>query len=197
MNTDKRTVSTDALETLGMIHTREEKRDAIHLAVIPAEAREYLAPGWHVRFENGKAYPVPTGEGIGIVDPFLPRALQPGEKFWLVIYPRVITSLRHVWTHPKLPDELGVVADPYAGMSASEKWIRQWAATVPLEYETVMMGADDMVRSLRKGIYGEYLCFGGLLEGSYVPDEFWPHYENVRGEQVADEHRQSFFTCSC
>lgn len=38
-NKDKRTVTTDALETLGKIHEREEKRDAIHLAVEPIESR--------------------------------------------------------------------------------------------------------------------------------------------------------------
>lgn len=33
-----RTPSTDALETLGMIHFKPEHRDAIHLAVDPVEA---------------------------------------------------------------------------------------------------------------------------------------------------------------
>lgn len=35
MSADKRTVATDALETLGMIHLKPEARDAIHLAVDP------------------------------------------------------------------------------------------------------------------------------------------------------------------
>ncbi len=198
MTADKRTVSTDALETLGTIHTREEKRDAIHLAVLPAEAGIGLKRGQHVKLIDGKAYGAyGQDDGIGIVDPFIERTVKTGERFWLVIYPRVITSLRHVWSHPQLPDEAGVVANQFAGMSESEVWIRKWAATIPLDYETVMCGADDMVRSKRASGYGEYLCFGGLLEGQYVPDEFWPHYEAVRGEKVDENHRQSFFTCSC
>ena len=53
MSADKRTVSTDALETLGTIHTRDEKRDAIHLAVIPAMAGSFLPPGTHVALSEG------------------------------------------------------------------------------------------------------------------------------------------------
>ena len=37
---DKRKVSTDALETLGTLIGSDEKRDAIHLAVIPCEAQD-------------------------------------------------------------------------------------------------------------------------------------------------------------
>ena len=46
---------TDALATLGMIHFKQENRDAIHLAVEPVEAAHNLnpvatadqCPGWH------------------------------------------------------------------------------------------------------------------------------------------------------
>jgi hypothetical protein len=44
-NSDKRTVHTDALETLGNIIGPQEKRDAIHLAVCPVIAQEQLLPG--------------------------------------------------------------------------------------------------------------------------------------------------------
>jgi hypothetical protein len=109
---DKRSVSTDALETLGMIHTRQEYRDAIHLAVEPVEAGVKLKPGTHVYLNEGKAYPIygrlktPIGaKALGIVDPFISGDVEKGEKFWLVVYPRKITSLRHVWSHTDFPEE--------------------------------------------------------------------------------------------
>lgn len=117
---DKRSPSTDALETLGMIHFKEEKRDAIHLAVEPVEASCVLLPGQKIGIVNG--YAIPTGGRYnagyqdekgdlviksapyhGIVDPFLPRAVDVGEKFWFVMAPRMVQSLRHVWEHPDFP----------------------------------------------------------------------------------------------
>ena len=45
---DKRSVSTDALDTLGTIHMKEEKRDAIHLAVATIVRGDYLLT-WNCR----------------------------------------------------------------------------------------------------------------------------------------------------
>ena len=107
MSADKRSVSTDALDTLGTIHTKLEYRDAIHLAVEPVTCGDkVLYAGDHILInEEGKAIPVGVGKGIGIVDPFLTTAVAPGDGFWLVIYPRQIHSLRHVWTHPAFPEK--------------------------------------------------------------------------------------------
>lgn len=111
---DKRTPVTDALETLGMIHFKPEKRDAIHLAVEPVKAGCSLRVGQRIGIINGVAYP--TGfkvgnstEGFtnvpyhGIVDPFLPTVVLEGESFWFVMAPRMVQSLRHVWEHPDFP----------------------------------------------------------------------------------------------
>lgn len=99
---DKRTVSTDALETLGTIIGPGEKRDAIHLAVIPVIAGQDLLPGQDVGVSGCMA--ITACEKIGIVDPFLTKLVSKGQYFWLVIYPRKITSLRHVWSHPAFDD---------------------------------------------------------------------------------------------
>jgi hypothetical protein len=115
-NADKRSPHTDALETLGMIHFKPEARDAIHLAVEPIEAGEYLNRGDDVGIYQGKAYRkgvhhiegaglVNILKSVGIVDPFLPAGVGEGQKFWLVVYPRMITSLRHVWEHPDFTQE--------------------------------------------------------------------------------------------
>lgn len=108
---DKRTPSTDALETLGMIHFKPEHRDAIHLAVEAVTAAWNLEVGQKIGIINGMAYPAGTvvNDGYripyhGIVDPFLPRGPKDGEKFWFVMAPRMVTSLRHVWSHPDFPE---------------------------------------------------------------------------------------------
>lgn len=107
-----RTPSTDALETLGMIHFKPEHRDAIHLAVEPVEAYCLLKPGERIGIIDGVAYPagmlkdnVEKVPYHGIVDPFLPAPAKAGESFWFVMAPRMVTSLRHVWSHPEFPDE--------------------------------------------------------------------------------------------
>lgn len=102
---DTRTPHTDALETLGMIHIRPEKRDAIHLAVEPVKASQDLQPADFIRISKGVAYPALPFDAHGIVDPFLLDGPKAGERFWFVMRPREVSSLRHVWTHPDFPDE--------------------------------------------------------------------------------------------
>lgn len=107
---DTRTPSTDALETLGMIHYKPEHRDAIHLAVEPVTAGCVLSVGQKIGIVDGVAYPTGTvvdGNSVvpyhGIVDPFLPRGPDTGESFWFVMAPRLVQSLRHVWQHQDFP----------------------------------------------------------------------------------------------
>lgn len=112
-----RTPSTDALETLGMIHFKPEKRDAIHLAVDPVKAGCPLTTGEKIGIIHGVAWPAgsehPSGIRVpyhGIVDPFLPRPpgiefnVEEGQSFWFVMAPRMVCSLRHVWEHPDFPE---------------------------------------------------------------------------------------------
>ena len=111
---DKRSPSTDALETLGMIHFKPEARDAIHLAVEPVIAATNLKVGQKIGIYEGKAYPVgyklyPEGDPVtvpyhGIVDPFLPKGPEEDQSFWFVMAPRMVASLRHVWEHPAFPE---------------------------------------------------------------------------------------------
>lgn len=197
---DKRKVSTDALETLGTLIGPNERRDAIHIAVEPVIAKEPLRPGDHVS---------PTGcylnpgdpDAVGIVDPFLRYRVRPGERFWLLIYPRQIHSLRHVWTHPAFPDAPEVAGEaPKMGIkfiSESEAWIRNYAAELNLGYERLMSGADEWIESRKDSQWGEYLVDGGTLEGISTRPEFWDHYAKVRGIEVPTKDRENFFSCSC
>jgi hypothetical protein len=103
MSADKRTVATDALATLGMIHDKQEKRDAIHLAVIQVTAHNSLLPGESISSIDDVAYA--DENGLGIADPFLTNLIREGDQFWMIIKPRLITSLRHVWEHPAFDNE--------------------------------------------------------------------------------------------
>lgn len=190
---DKRSVSTDALETLGTIF-EDGGRDAIHLAVEPVVAGETLRPGQHIGTADGVAWATKQNvKKVGIVDPFLTESVRPHQKFWLVIYPRKITSLRHVWSHPDFPEP---AHDRYAGMSTSEKWLREYADSLPVHLDELLMHAEWWVESTKNGGWGDYWCDGGRFEGVRLPEAFWDHYHAYTSKPI-DPEKRSFFTCSC
>lgn len=201
-NGDKRSVATDALETLGTIIDASAGRDAIHLAVEPAVAAHVLRPGEDVGFlEDGTVGM--CDKPLGIVDPFLKAPVRKGERFWLVVYPRQITSLRHVWTHPAFEGRQQTSAEQTplveildrtpqeATAWESKAWLMTYAATIPVKYDQLLRHASYWLED------DEYWSEGGRFEGESLPEDFWDHYENVTGEKVPSGKRGSFFSCSC
>ncbi|MDB5386331.1 MAG: hypothetical protein JWM11_1977 [Planctomycetaceae bacterium] len=85
-----------------LIQDGERRRDAVHIALAPVTAVEWLRPGQHVGLvQEGNVELVgPSPHNIGIVDPYLREDIEPGQRFWLCLYPGTVTGLRHVWTHP-------------------------------------------------------------------------------------------------
>lgn len=191
---EKRKVSTDALETLGTI-IESGDRDAIHLAVEPCTAGETLYPGQHIGIVDGKAS-TKTDKKLGIVDPFIVGFVPEGKMFWLVVYPRQITSLRHVWSHPDFTDNDVIKKDDpdKTPVQIAEEWIRRYADEIDESYEYVMEVADSHQKD-RDGHYPSYIIQGGRFEGEITPHEFWDNYAIVRG--VDNPIRSSFFSCSC
>ncbi len=197
---DKRSVSTDALATLGTIIDDQQKRDAIHLAVEPVVAGERLEPGEHISVKEGVAFSAGPGvlsAALGIIDPFLTRAVRKGERFWFIMYPRMVHSLRHVWTHPAFPDEVGTPAPTKsegpddASKEASRTWIERYADSIGVVY-------DELMEAAREHLYhGSYLVRGSLLEGVYTDPEFWSHYQMLTGTFVPEDKRENFFSCTC
>ncbi len=208
---DKRKVSTDALETLGTIIDNTQKRDAIHLAVEPVIAGENLYPGAHITVKDGVATMTKVGQGLGIVDPFLPELVQKGQRFWFVMYPRAVHSLRHVWTHPAFADEALVpsatvtevkvtLLHPEYSLDESQAWIRRFASSCDVDYDDLMQAVDTGSSSPDK--YGnrlyvddDYIMSYGSDAHGEIPDEFWDHAENVLNKKLTI--RPSFFSCSC
>jgi hypothetical protein len=196
MGSDARSVATDALETLGTIIDETQRRDAIHLAVEPVIAGERLNPGEHITVKNGKATRTHVGEGLGIVDPFLVGYVPQGKRFWFVMYPRQVRSLRHVWTHPAFPDEPEVAA-PSPDKAASEAWLRAFckSADCPRYEQLIALLSGKCTEYESCSIDDEYLYFSGTDAHGQIPAEFWGHVETVLGRKFED-HPTSF-SCSC
>jgi hypothetical protein len=210
---DKRKVTTDALETLGTIIGPNEKRDAIHLAVENVVAKEWLYPGDHVTADGRLG--IKDGGAVGIVDPFLKKSVKIGEHFWLVVYPRQIHSLRHVWTHPAFPDVPEVaeltresVADRRVAADnrfLAEKWLRTFVAGHDLpSYEMVIAaalgqtlgsGSEDWDISYQRG--DGSIIFIGTNAHCDIPPEFWRNLEIVAGRTIPSAERADYFGCSC
>lgn len=189
---DKRSVSTDALETLGTIIDASQKRDAIHLAVEPVVAGERLRAGDHINVKGGVATKAAVGMGLGIVDPFLAGGAHEGDRFWFVMYPRMVTSLRHVWSHPAFHDEAGTPATP----SESERWMRAWAVE--------NMGEDYYGHS---GTLAPNVAYENALQAGHntnvgpyesardsIDNEWWGHWEAITG---CKGERGAYFSCAC
>jgi hypothetical protein len=186
---------------LGLLIDGEAKRDAIHVAVAPAIADDFMAPGAEVGFvAPGDCSRVGFAEKkIGIVDPFLKKAVRPGERFWILLFQKSVTSLRHAWTHPAFPDEavsesVAMASDPGDGEKAKRR-IETIAAALDLTYTALMRGAKEWLD------YEEYQTeIGREHWRDTFPiycEEFWKCYEIVTGTPVPEEKRQQFFSCSC
>lgn len=204
MSADNRTISTDALTTLGTIITDKEKRDAIHLFVIPMVATQTLKPGQDVGVVPGGAED--SDDPVGIVDPFLKMNVKKGQMFWLVIFPRKITSLRHVWSHPAFDDEIespkfsdseigaqNAEKKPLTKIEGSERWIQNFSYRAGMNYDRMMSAADRWFDSEDYTNMGENETYKDVWGEFHT---FWENYEIVRGVKVKDKYA-SFFSCSC
>lgn len=92
---------------LGVLIDANAGRDAVHVALAPMQAKERLNPGEHFGFAepgNQKLASKFATVKIGIVDPYLPKPVEPQEWFYGCLYPQTTTGLRHVWTHPEFPE---------------------------------------------------------------------------------------------
>lgn len=51
--------------------------------------------------------------------------------------------------------------------------------------------------SHRGGSWGDYIVRGGAFEGYSLDMTFWDMYSTLLGEEIPQEDRNSFFSCSC
>lgn len=194
---DKTSVPSVALGTLGKLLHQDEGRDAIHLATYSIVAGEDLNRGEDVEIDNN-GLAVRVDSGLGIVDPFLEQdVVYKGQIFWMLIRPRVITGLRHVWTHPNIADENSTEVakqdetNRLDRVKESEKWIREFCEN------SGNPSYDDVIeRALEcEGDDDDYLHFSGQDAHGDIPDEFWTHLEVVTGVKI--QNPPDHFSCGC
>lgn len=198
-----------ALDSLGTILQSDPGRDAIHLATYAVIAGERLFPGQHVGIIDGdQMQAFSTAEKlIGIVDPFLAAGVHPGQMFWLVLYPRTITSLRHVWTHPDFDNATVVPLD--ADKELSRQYLEDFAERLFSYYGKKSDDPDAEEYAEGEGEYGSRLkvliegieyggAFGADIEYTddvKPSDELYKHYERYTGKPAPE--RPQYFHCAC
>jgi hypothetical protein len=195
MSTPSTTKPSDATATIGTLLPDSGQRDAIHVAVMAVVAGQKLRPCDDVGFLDDGAVGICEAP-VGIVDPFLKTFVSKGERFWLAIYPRQITSLRHVWSHPGIVDETAVVRIRAIGDKAvSESWLRKFVSISNCpDYESVISAA---IGEGDEQWDGQHLHFDGRDAHGEIPPEFWDHVEIVTGRAIPREKRATYFSCSC
>lgn len=196
----------DAVATMGEVLPDDVGgRDAVHVAVIAVRAATALSPGQRVGVERKPdgEYVARVGSGtteaIGIVDPFLDANLKEGERFWLYLYPRSITSLAHRWTHPAFADNAANTQySPPSEKLVSEQWLKDFCAHADCPGFHAVMGKAEHIADGGSGSNwdDEYMHFDGMDAHGEIPEEFWRHVEIVLGRPIIGT-KATYFSCSC
>lgn len=166
------------------------QRDSIHIAILPGIAGEDLNPGDHVSLQNGRFFK--HGHRIGIVDPFSQyNYWETNNNVLVMLYPRTVTNLRHVWEHPLIPNEESN-AERTPLRSEDEAWLRAFSETHNVTFENLIRQAEES-----RGLFEDtewWVIYGEDAHGA-IPNEFWDRLERYLGRTFP--HRPSYFSCSC
>lgn len=114
-----------------ILEPSDTARDAVHVALIPVTSDYRLHPGDRVGLAHGRIDLVTRDatRKVGIVDPFLPEPVKPGERFYLFLFPGTITGLRHVWTHPDFMAKTPVSRQPDLPHDPRPTTMPQWTGS--------------------------------------------------------------------
>lgn len=204
----------DAVETMGKILPDEipvGTRDAVHVAVIAATAGMPLRAGDHVSYDKGEANGNQRySKYIGIVDPFLEGTVKTGQTFWLFLYPRTVTGLKHVWEHPDLTElsdkdvetikdvtkKVRTEADVTATRADAVEYLHQWAGEHGVSYKSMLVTIKECIND--EGELDDYINLGtGSSEEIDDPEEFWTNVGLVLNVDIKNKTQITYFTCSC
>lgn len=171
---------------VGVILKGPQERDAIHCAVAPVIAAERMRPGTHISLnEEGQAHG--KAPYLGIVDPFLHAHVEKGEQFYVFLYPRTVTSLKHHWEHPAFP----VPKRSALEVERAEEYFRALARDCEYEYDELLAGIKHFIET------GEKVSLGIDTPG-YDGDELFRHYEALTGVKYQKKGEYyGVFRCAC
>ena len=174
--------------TLGSLAPTDAGRDAIHIAVMPVMAAQILMPGDHIGFFLGSVIEVIAVnrmvKGLGIVDPFLTAPVQVGERFLMVLYPRTITGLTHVWTHPDIPSP---APRNITDAAFAQQVLTRFGNRVGWSYDNTVERLTDYAESGFQDFSND--------EGIELDESVWDALEAITGMRCV--HRTNYFSCAC
>lgn len=80
------------------------------------------------------------------------------------------------------------------------QWICGYAANLSNDKYTVT--AEELIETAMDNIgttgwSRDYICKGGLLEGTITDPMFWDKLAIYKNIEIEEEDRNNFFTCSC
>lgn len=178
---------------LGELITEEHPlRDAVHIAVAPVKAKDHMTPGAALRFVEGSTEEVEHGglweNCIGIVDPFLSKAVKPGDRFWMYMKPRSITGLRHDWNHPAFPVTNPAVA---ADVAVAQEWVRSFASRWSYSFDEFMAGAREYV--LKNYEMDDKWAQLDVPEADWAM--FWECFHTLTGMSIGSKEKEFVRCC--
>jgi hypothetical protein len=167
------------------------QRDAIHIAVTPIEAGSEVVAGDKVKLKDGKAHTWKNrldGDCVGFVDPYLTERVAKGERFWLWLWPGSITSLRHDWTHPLLPEQRPTNEKKEAAMNRMAE----------IGHQIGGFSVEEMLHYYASVAKTGEGCLPDDLNKYEAPADFWEIGELLTGLHVSPAIQNDHcFRCSC
>ncbi len=171
------------------------KKDAIHIAIAPVTAGENLKPGDRIGFLSDSTVAAgATHPKLGIVDPFLTHDVRKGQRFYMLLFPNTITSLRHEWTHPNFKEQETVALEDEMVANAKE-WIEYFAESIDVTYSHLMAAAGQYLIDGKEIFNGSNDSYNNVSKSEW--NRFWDYYEIVNGVKVNNKDTGAIFHCAC
>lgn len=211
---------------LGTTPSATEQRDAVHVALLVVRADVPLRPGEKVRllrkakpsgaFLYGNEIPLVTSlneppedalafgvgeveayESVGVIDPWRPELVGPGELTWLLLNPGTVTGLRHHWSHPIID---GKAAGPETTtVDEAEAEMVPLLQGLGVEQGDIEEIIDDLKRGVAPNVHSR--SWDIHAESDVDPEDlakFWELATALRQRETGDAFKAAVtWTCSC